>query len=329
MSKKESTKQSDHWMIDPNWLQTAIVVSAKDGTISGTNQACNALIGNDFDTSSIQALFEPLHASLPDRAQADDVLAAIMGTADISFSDTLALNDGRVIDRRTRPLPDDHGRIWVLRDVTDDSLKKHDHDMHQTMLEDDAARNAELAEQLFHAKSELEHQQAELTRLANTDAMTGLLNRRRFISKATETIASIDDNETAAIWVIMLDIDHFKRINDTYGHSAGDAAICDYADVISGTVGDHGFVGRMGGEEFAVALPSADRDTAFRTAEKIRIETEANRTKTEQAVLNFTTSVGIAEWEAGETTLELALDRADKALYTAKDMGRNRVVGYE
>lgn len=318
------------WMIDPNWLATAIFISDLRGSIVGLNQSCKDMVGEKLDTSSVKSLLEPLHAALEDRSHADDVVKAVLNAPGIQFSDTLKLSDGRTIERITRPLPRDGQRIWKLRDVTDHSLGLQDREMHQTMLEADAARNAELAEQLFHAKAELEANQAELTRLANTDALTGLLNRRRFISKATEIIAVSDKStDPNTIWVIMLDIDFFKRINDTYGHSAGDTAIRAFADLISECVKDAGFAGRMGGEEFAVALPGCDQNEAFRMAEKVRKRTAELETPLDASILKYTTSVGLAPWMDGEETLEPAIDRADKALYTAKGLGRNRVVGYE
>ncbi|WP_262695540.1 GGDEF domain-containing protein [Kordiimonas aquimaris] len=315
------------WTIDPNWLSDAIFVSDMNGNIHGVNNACTALIGNKTQCNGVQSLFEALHAQLNERDQADDIVTAVLSSPEIQFSDTLQLKDGRAIERSTKPIDGTDLRLWILSDVTQDLAVSDDHAMHQTMLEADAARTAEMAEQLYHAKAELEAKQAELTRLANTDSLTGLLNRRRFSAKAQETISTA--KEDASIWALMLDIDHFKRVNDTYGHGAGDVAIRDFAHIMTEVVGDNGFVGRMGGEEFAAILPNCSLDDAFRLAEKIRKQTAKHQTVSEAEKFRFTTSIGIAKWQPNEINIETTLDRADQALYSAKSYGRNRVVGYE
>jgi diguanylate cyclase (GGDEF)-like protein len=153
------------------------------------------------------------------------------------------------------------------------------------------------------------------------------LNRRRFTALGEKAVT--DAEPGSEIWVIMLDIDHFKRINDTYGHAAGDVAIRDFANIIRETIGDHGFVGRMGGEEFAVILPGTSQDDAIGFAEKARRTTAHHQTVSDNEKFRFTASVGVAHWLPREITIEPALDRADQALYSAKAYGRNRVVGFE
>ena len=326
-STPSSTIPSDIWPIDANCLQDAIFVSDLNGNLVGANKACRELLPDSGNAVSASELLEPLHAQLVDRQQADDVLNAVISAPDIKFSDRLNLEDGRIIERTTRPIDGTSERIWILCDLTQVILAGRDSDMHQTMLEEDAARTAELAEQLFHAKAELEAKQTELTRLANTDPMTGLWNRRRFLSLGEEAIENANVDNT--LWVLMMDIDHFKRINDTYGHAAGDVAIRDFANLIQQTVGEQGFVGRMGGEEFAAILTDCPVDEAYRIAERIRKGTTQMQTECDSEVFRFTTSMGVAAWNTGETSIEPALDRADRALYSAKSYGRNRVVGYE
>ena len=127
----------------------------------------------------------------------------------------------------------------------------------------------------------------------------------------------------------MMDIDHFKRINDTYGHAAGDVAIRDFAELIRAAIANHGFIGRMGGEEFAAILPGICGDDAVRLAEKIRKAVAHHYTVSDDEKFRFTVSIGVAQWLSKEVTIEPALDRADQALYSAKTYGRNRVVGFE
>ncbi len=318
---------TDTWSIDANALTDAIFVTDMNGNIIGMNNKFRALIPTAVDAENIIALLEPLHALTLQRSQADDVVSAVQSSPDIKFSDRLKLSDGREIERTTRPIERTGNRIWILRDVTQVVMAGNDSAMHQTMVEEDAARTAELAEQLYHAKAELEQKQAELTRLANTDPMTGLFNRRRFLSLAEEAIQNTKGSNS--LWIVMFDIDHFKRVNDTYGHAAGDVAIRDFANLISAAIGERGFVGRMGGEEFAAILTDSSVDGAFRVAELIRRNTTRNKTISDSAEFRFTTSVGVAPWLPTEVSIEPALDRADKALYNAKTYGRNRVVGYE
>lgn len=315
------------WFIDANSLQDAIFISDLSGGILGANKACRGLLHGADDATSVSLMLEPLHAQLMDRQAADDVLSAVLSAPEIKFSDRLNLNDGRIIERTTRPIEGSNNRIWILCDVTQVIAAGNDSAMHQSMVEEDAARTAELAEQLFHAKAELEAKQTELTRLANTDPMTGLWNRRRFLALAEESIERASDKDT--LWVLMMDIDHFKRINDTYGHAAGDVAIRDFAQLIEKTVHGKGFVGRLGGEEFGAILSSCAVDEAYRVAEQIRKDTTQIQTECGAEVFRFTTSMGVASWIPGELSIEPALDRADKALYSAKNYGRNRVVGYE
>lgn len=291
-----------------------------------SNRAAREMLPSCVENSSVKELFDTWHSELEDRQQADQVLDAVLSSPNFQYSETLQLGSGQTIERQTRPLPKQASRIWIMRDLTHLQAANNDSAMHNTMVEEDAARTAELAEQLFLAKAELEEKQAELRRLAHTDSLTGLLNRRRFTTLGEEAIASAGPS---SLWVIMMDIDHFKRINDTYGHAAGDIAIKDFATIAQNAVGERGFVGRMGGEEFAAILDASDMNTAIRLAETIRKQTANHQTVAELEKFRFTASIGVAPWLEGEISIEAALDRADQALYSAKSYGRNRVVGYE
>ena len=320
------TSKDNTWLLDPNGLPEAIIISDLNGNIVHSNQAAIELLPRCRSVKTIRELFNDWHSDLADRQQADQVIDAVLSAPEFQYSETLQLSSGKVIERQTRPLPNEATRIWIMRDMTHLRAADQDSAMHSTMVEEDAARTAALAEQLFHAKAELEDKQAELRRLANTDSLTGLLNRRCFTAMGQKAIAEADGEN---IWVIMLDIDHFKRINDTYGHASGDIAIKDFATIIKNTVGTSGFVGRMGGEEFAAVLPNANRDTAIRIAEFIRKTTANNQTISDAERFRFTVSIGVSPWLEGEITIEAALDRSDQALYSAKSYGRNRVVGFE
>ncbi len=320
--KQTVTSQS----LNPELLPDGVILSSVNGTIRTINTAAASLVGNANKGENIKEVFDSWHKELADRTQADQVVEAVLSAPEIQFSEMLYLKDGRVIERNTQPVSRQGQRIWFLRDITHVQLANNDSVMHQSLVEADAARNAELAEQLFHAKAELEEKQAELTRLANTDSLTGLLNRRRFTALGEQAVR---DANSSDIWVVMMDIDHFKRVNDTYGHAAGDVAIRDFARIIDQEIGEQGFVGRMGGEEFAAILPRVSMDEAIRLAETIRSTTALHQTTSDDEKFRFTTSIGVAQWMSDEVTIEPALDRADRALYSAKAYGRNRVVGFE
>jgi len=202
-------------------------------------------------------------------------------------------------------------------------LAQQDHAMHQTLMEDENARVAGLADQLYLAKQELEAQQAELTRLATTDPLTGLLNRRSFEDCGRWAL----ENALAGgdLVAIMVDIDHFKAINDTFGHAAGDMAIQYCCRQISGHLPEGAVLGRMGGEEFAALLPGVTAAQALPMAEKIRLAMRAPKQAQDREVPYFTVSIGVAIHGTYDQSLDFLIGRADRALYKAKDSGRNRV----
>jgi len=322
---KNKPLQSD-WTLQPDMLPDAIIISDLNGKLLFANGLATQLFPNFSEAATISNLFDVWHGSLNNRKPADDVVAAALAAPDFQFTETLHFHDGSVFERLTRVGTGENQRLWILHDISHLQQASHDSEMHTSLLEADAARTAELAEQLYHAKGELEANQVELTRLANTDSLTGLYNRRRFTALGQKAIKT---TQSKKICIIMMDIDHFKRINDTYGHAAGDVAIRDFSAIVEKEVGKLGFVGRMGGEEFAVVLENMEMNGAISIAETIRKATAAHTTRHESEKFRYTISLGVAPWLEGEISIEAALDRSDQALYSAKSFGRNRVVGYE
>jgi diguanylate cyclase (GGDEF)-like protein len=157
-----------------------------------------------------------------------------------------------------------------------------------------------------------------------TDPLTGLLNRRYFteLSRKEETRSR---RHGLAFSVLMLDIDHFKKINDTYGHPIGDLAIKALAEICAKALRPHDILARYGGEEFVLTLPHTEPEGAQIVAERIRAMVEALELATEQGAVRFTVSVGLSTYQKGHG-LEQVVERADQALYRAKQGGRNRVV---
>lgn len=157
--------------------------------------------------------------------------------------------------------------------------------------------------------------QSELARLAGTDLLTGLANRRRFFQE-TEW-APLTQGQTGAI--ILLDVDHFKQINDTYGHDVGDTVLVEVARHLEGAVREDDLVARIGGEEFAVYLPKADPMFVHMIAERL---VAGLTTSDDTGVhLKVTLSAGLA-WHPPLCTMAELLTLADRALYEAKNAGR-------
>jgi len=169
----------------------------------------------------------------------------------------------------------------------------------------------------------LERSNAELKRLAISDPLTGLANRRHFIEVASDEIARALRQEQP-LTLLMMDIDRFKTINDTWGHAVGDLAIQKVADACLATVRVIDTVARLGGEEFALLLPGTDLAAGALVAERLRLAIAEIRIPVETMSIAFTASLGVAELSRETPTLNRILKRADEALYLAKNLGRNR-----
>ena len=163
--------------------------------------------------------------------------------------------------------------------------------------------------------------------MAITDQLTGLHNRRYMARHLDTLIANARKAERPLAFVI-LDIDHFKTVNDTYGHDIGDEVLKEFAARIAANTRGIDLACRYGGEEFVVVMPDTDVSAACAISERLRQTVEANPVKISRApgLLNVTISIGIAKMEGAEDTAETLLHRADQALYRAKRSGRNRVV---
>ncbi len=169
-----------------------------------------------------------------------------------------------------------------------------------------------------------EKQQAELARLEVVDALTDVPNRRGFYQTLTPWIA-LARRPGMPTALIILNLDHFKRVNDNYGHPVGDLVLKAMVDVCKKQLRDSDLMGRLGGAEFAIQLPRTSPEDALTVAERIRNAVAAQPVKAEKAVINMTASLGVTTIRADDTTVSL-FKRADEALQLAKQAGRNRVV---
>lgn len=171
--------------------------------------------------------------------------------------------------------------------------------------------------------------EGELRRLATVDPLTGAHNRRHFLGVATSELER-SQRYGHPMTVIMMDIDHFKRINDTHGHAVGDDALKATVNACLHELRDTDTLGRLGGEEFAILLPETPIHGGIEVAERLRLAMAALRTPLPNGdMLAFTCSLGVAVHEPGDADFASILARADGALYRAKSGGRNRVeVGF-
>jgi diguanylate cyclase (GGDEF)-like protein/PAS domain S-box-containing protein len=208
------------------------------------------------------------------------------------YNEEIRLKDGRWIERDFVPIHHQNsplGYLCIYRDIT--PRKRHER---------------------------------ELWQLATTDSLTGILNRRAFLEQLEHERSRLTRYQGDAA-ILMLDIDYFKRINDTYGHAAGDAMLCHIVTLTRDLLRESDTFGRLGGEEFAILMPSTLRDGALGLGERIRATLELHPLHYNDCQISVTTSIGISLMTAGDANTDQALSRADHALYAAKHHGRNRV----
>jgi len=173
--------------------------------------------------------------------------------------------------------------------------------------------------------TERKRMEADLQELATTDSLTGLANRRHFLDRLDNELARLRRIGDQPVAVLMLDLDHFKRVNDIYGHATGDAVLRHFAALLRDEARKIDIGGRVGGEEFAIILPGADPAAARVFAERLRHKVAITPFVRDGQSITVTVSIGIAAMNPTDASVDAALDRADEALYRAKQGGRNRV----
>lgn len=177
---------------------------------------------------------------------------------------------------------------------------------------------------VFHDIGELKEKEAALTRLARTDTLTGLNNRGYFLELLGIEISRWQRNGHH-VALLMIDLDCFKRVNDTWGHAVGDEVLRHFSEVLRRSLRRVDIAGRLGGEEFAVLLPGDNEVAALAAAERLRQNVANEAASTSAGAITVTISIGVTLFRAGDSSHEQPLRRADQALYRAKQAGRNRV----
>ena len=198
-----------------------------------------------------------------------------------------------------------------------------------TELEAKNLQLSDLVGQLQSSRDEVAKKNRELKVLAERDPLTNCLNRRAFMERSDSEF-NVCFNAGNQISVIMLDIDHFKSINDTYGHGVGDEVIKSVAATLHKNLRDVEPVGRYGGEEFCVLLPNTDIEIATQVAERLRVAVaEGIASSVPEVEKRVTASLGVSSLASGSRNMSDLIEQADQALYASKEYGRNQVTRWD
>jgi diguanylate cyclase (GGDEF)-like protein len=192
------------------------------------------------------------------------------------------------------------------------------------LLEDEQAKRNWLENAVALRTQELQISNEKLKELATKDSLTGAFNHASFFDTAQHLLALTQRQKTQASFVLM-DLDHFKTINDSYGHFIGDQVIVHCIHTIQASIRKSDLVGRVGGEEFALFLPGTGLNEAFRVADKIRDIIAKSKLDIDGKIVSYTVSIGVASSEPTDPSISEIFKRADLKLYKAKNKGRNRV----
>ncbi len=259
--------------------------------------------------------------------------------ANTRFAELIGLRPDDVIGRHARDYyVDDHQRARVIERLRNSGsvvnmevqFKRADGSSFWTLFTVNQAviQGVQVNLAWIYDYTERRNMEEALRDMASRDPLTGIYNRRSFMELARSQIARAHRYQEP-MSVFVLDVDHFKLINDTYGHATGDDALRMVAGGCQSILREYDILGRLGGEEFVVILPGATADESRVVAERVRRHLARMPIPGPEGRFHLTSSIGIASVEGASDTLEKAIHRADLALYRAKREGRNRVVVFE
>jgi diguanylate cyclase (GGDEF)-like protein len=291
----------------------AMVEIASDGTVREANRGFRRLLPQEArEVESINAAPYFLSPSLRQ-------LTAMASSGDTPcYEGLMTLGDPNGETQSLR------GRVFCREDHL---LIVAEHNIEELLRASQSAMalTSELTQsqrELITTNRQLREREAEIRHLSMTDGLTGLGNRRQ-LDEALSTEVSAANRHGRNLCLVMVDLDHFKQVNDAHGHSVGDSVLQALSRTLLSNAREADQVCRFGGEEFAILMRDADADTAAAATERLRARIEELRVGPVEHT--FTASFGVAQWRPGETPGSL-LQRADKLLYRAKAEGRNRVV---
>lgn len=194
----------------------------------------------------------------------------------------------------------------------------------QNLLEDEQAKRDWLEVAVAKRTEDLQILNEKLKYLATRDSLTDVLNRGSFFEAAQQLLV-LSQQQTSTASFILLDLDFFKRINDTYGHFIGDKVLIQFTQILQSFLKESDLLGRVGGEEFAIFLPDTKLDAAFQLADEIRQAISKTTLEIEGKTVTYTVSLGVESSEPDDQLIDDLFKRADLKLYGAKDKGRDRV----
>jgi len=313
------------FQVPPTPINFAVWFHYGLGTLTDLKRAIDILIGNKrkFDVATMRDLFSTYIDSSPtDQTMANNVSQQLMSV----MTDAKSFLTAAIVDNRTqmRAIGEVAGRAEAGADpkLLIGSLVKE--------LSKATARAAKLETNFVETTQELDTIRDSLSKAeerAKTDTLTGLPNRRaleEFFRSAQ--MAAMENGEPLSL--LLIDIDHFKKFNDNFGHGVGDQVLRLTAKVLRDRVRERDLPARYGGEELIAVLPGADLATCEAAAERIRraiCECKITRRSTGEVLPGITVSIGVGQFQPGESMAAL-IERCDRALYRAKAAGRNRVL---
>jgi diguanylate cyclase (GGDEF)-like protein/PAS domain S-box-containing protein len=292
-------------------MQDGVLVLDARHRIVDINPAMERLIGERASSLISRNAFDILGHWIN---HPDDLLGGLETRTEMRIPNA----PSRYLDLRVTPLFDAYerlnGRLIVFRDVTERK------DVERKLRN----ANSRLQTQLI----EIGLLQSQLREQAIRDPLTNLFNRR-YLEETLDRELARAARERYSVCIMMIDIDHFKQVNDTYGHEAGDAMLKDMADALAGHSRRGDFACRFGGEEFVIVMPNINMDVAYERAEALRESLNSLRVPYGRYSLSATFSMGIACYPANGETRDSLLRAVDKAMYAAKDAGRDHIRSFD